>query len=94
VRSGDFCFRYGGDEFLAVLPKTDAKMALQIAERMCTLIRETPFILSGKQIHITLSIGVACYPEHAKTKEKILQKADEAMYSGKNLSRNTVYLAG
>lgn len=93
VRVIDYCFRYGGDEFLILLTKTKTQEALQVGERICQLVRETPFIVAGKQIQVTLSIGVACFPEHAKTKEKILQVADEAMYSGKSKSRNTVYVA-
>ena len=93
VRAMDFCFRYGGDEFLTVLTSTDTENATVVAERICKSVRETPFVINGAKVQVTLSIGVACFPEHAKTKEKILQVADEAMYCGKNLSRNIVYLA-
>lgn len=93
VRSMDFCFRYGGDEFLTVLTSTSTENAVIVAERICKSVRETPFMINGVVVQVTLSIGVACFPEHAQTKEKILQVADEAMYCGKNLSRNVVYLA-
>ncbi len=93
VRTVDFCFRYGGDEFLTVLTSTTTEQATAVANRICRSVRETPFIVDGKRVQVTLSIGVACFPEHAQTKEKILQVADEAMYCGKNLSRNVVYLA-
>jgi len=94
VRAVDFCFRYGGDEFLTVLTSTNAEMATTVANRTCKTVRETPFLMNGNKVQVTLSIGVACFPDHAQTKEKILQVADEAMYCGKNLSRNIVYLAG
>ncbi|MES2770096.1 MAG: GGDEF domain-containing protein [Bdellovibrionota bacterium] len=94
VRLVDFCFRYGGDEFLTILTNTNAEQATIVANRICKSVRETPFIMNGSKVQVTLSIGVACFPEHAQTKEKILQVADEAMYCGKNLSRNIVYLAG
>lgn len=94
VRAVDFCFRYGGDEFLTILTSTNAEQATVVANRICKSVRETPFIMNGNKVQVTLSIGVACFPEHAQTKEKILQVADEAMYCGKNLSRNIVYLAG
>jgi len=93
VRAVDFCFRYGGDEFIVVLTGTSTETATMVAERVCRAVRETSFLVSGVTVQVTLSIGVANFPEHAKTKEKILQVADEAMYCGKNLSRNIVYLA-
>lgn len=93
VRAVDFCFRYGGDEFLTVLTSTTTEQATVVAERICKSVRETPFVINGNTVNVTLSIGVACFPDHAQTKEKILQVADEAMYCGKNLSRNVVYLA-
>jgi diguanylate cyclase (GGDEF)-like protein len=93
VRAMDFCFRYGGDEFLTVLTGTTTDNAMIIAERICKSVRETPFLINGAHVQVTLSIGVACFPDHAQTKEKILKVADEAMYCGKNLSRNVVYLA-
>lgn len=93
VRAVDFCFRYGGDEFLTLLTATTTEQATTVANRICKSVRETPFIINGATVQVTLSIGVACFPEHAQTKEKILQVADEAMYCGKNLSRNIVYLA-
>lgn len=93
VRAMDYCFRYGGDEFLTVLTATGTENATLVAERICKSVRETPFVINGAKVQVTLSIGVACFPEHAQTKEKILQVADEAMYCGKNLSRNVVYLA-
>lgn len=93
VRAMDFCFRYGGDEFLTLLTATTTEQATTVANRICKSVRETPFIINGATVQVTLSIGVACFPEHAQTKEKILQVADEAMYCGKNLSRNIVYLA-
>jgi diguanylate cyclase (GGDEF)-like protein len=93
VRAVDFCFRYGGDEFIIVLTGTDTEKATMVAERVCKTVRETSFLASGAAVNLTLSIGVACFPDHAQTKEKILQVADQAMYCGKNLSRNVVYLA-
>ena len=93
VRAMDFCFRYGGDEFLTILTATTTEQATTVANRICKSVRETPFLMNGATVQVTLSIGVACFPEHAQTKEKILQVADEAMYCGKNLSRNIVYLA-
>lgn len=93
VRAVDYCFRYGGDEFLTILTSASTEQATVVAERICKSVRETPFLINGSTVNVTLSIGVACFPEHAQTKEKILQVADEAMYCGKNLSRNIVYLA-
>lgn len=93
VRAVDYCFRYGGDEFLTVLTATNTDIAKVVAERICKTVRETPFLMNGTTVNVTLSIGVACFPEHAQTKEKILQVADEAMYCGKNSTRNIVFIA-
>ncbi len=93
VRSVDYCFRYGGDEFLLVLSDTSTDQSTVVAERIRKQIASTDFVIDGTRVHVTLSIGIACFPEHAKSKKKILQVADEAMYCGKNLTRNIVYVA-
>ncbi len=93
IRAVDFSFRYGGDEFLTVLTNTTTEQAMNVAKRICDTVAATPFLIQGKSIHVTLSIGVACFPDHAQTKEKIIQVADHAMYCGKKSSRNIVYVA-
>jgi diguanylate cyclase (GGDEF)-like protein len=67
VRAMDYCFRYGGDEFLTILTATTTEQATTVANRICKSVRETPFIMNGATVQVTLSIGVACFPEHAQT---------------------------
>ncbi len=93
IRNTDYGFRYGGDEFLLVLVGMDATEATESAERIRHSVENSVFRVDGVDIRVTLSIGVSSFPEHAKTKEKIVRLADEAMYYGKNKSRNIVYVA-
>jgi diguanylate cyclase (GGDEF)-like protein len=90
----DFAFRYGGDEFVLLLPQTSKENALNVARRLHHLIRETKWLEGeGLNIHITASIGVASYPADSKTKEGLLHLADEAMYLVKNTNRDSVAAA-
>jgi diguanylate cyclase (GGDEF)-like protein len=90
VRDIDTAARYGGDEFAVVLPGADSGEALKVAERIRRAIAEHPF---PENISLTVSIGVASYPEHADERDLILSLADAAMYRGKRAHRNVVYLA-
>jgi diguanylate cyclase (GGDEF)-like protein len=94
IRVIDYGFRYGGDEFILILVGTTSESAAAIGERVRSQIESTVFLVDGKKVHLTLSIGVASFPEHAKTKEEILRLADEAMYESKHKSRNVVSIAG
>jgi diguanylate cyclase (GGDEF)-like protein len=90
----DFAFRYGGDEFVILLPQTSKDNALNVARRLHKLIRETVWLQSdGLNIHVTPSVGVASYPVDSKTKEGLLHLADEAMYLVKNTKRDSVAAA-
>lgn len=93
VRGSDFAFRYGGDEFVIVLAETTKEKAQTVAERLRKKIEQTVFNIDGLQIRMTVSIGLASYPEHARNSHDVIRMADEAMYQGKRLSRNIVYLA-
>ena len=90
----DFAFRYGGDEFVLLLPQTSKENALNVARRLHKLIRESVWLAAeGLNIHVTPSLGVASYPVDSKTKEGLLHLADEAMYLVKNTSRDAVAAA-
>jgi len=90
----DFAFRYGGDEFVIVLPQASKENAYVVARRLHRMIGETSWLTSeGLGIHFTASIGVASYPSDAKTKVELLHLADEAMYQIKNTTRNGVAAA-
>lgn len=93
IRTVDYGFRYGGDEFLLILVDTDSKNALTVAERIRKQVEASTFQVDDANIRVTLSIGIATFPEHAMTKEQIIELADRAMYCGKNKSRNVVYVA-
>jgi len=90
----DFAFRYGGDEFVILLPQTSKENAIKVARRLHKLIRETVWLgKEGLDIRITPSVGLAAYPVDSKTKEGLLHLADEAMYLVKNTNRDDVAVA-
>jgi diguanylate cyclase (GGDEF)-like protein len=93
IRSCDYGFRYGGDEYVVVLVDTDTEGAKLVAERLRSKIENSKFIIDGAKVSLTISIGLACYPDHATTRQEVIQMADEAMYVGKNSSRNIVLVA-
>ena len=91
LRDSDLAFRYGGDEFVVVLPNTDAPGALVVAERLRASLkgkRLHPDLSSP--IHLSASFGVAAYPENATSREELLRMADAAMYRIKNTTRDGV----
>ena len=92
VRTIDIPARYGGEEFAIILPETDAEGALQIAERLRKTIGEQTFTADGKTFRITISMGIAVLPGDAKTKEELIEKADQALYHAKHNGRNRCVL--
>ena len=92
LRSVDIVARYGGDEFVIVLPQTPPASAVQIAERMRKSVEQNTFLKKeGYSLKLTASFGVASYPESAKSKEDLIRLADDAMYRVKHQTRNAVY---
>ncbi len=92
LRTVDIVARYGGDEFVIVLPQTPPDSASQIAERIRKSIEQNIFLKKeGYSLKLTASFGVASYPESARYKEELLRLADEAMYRVKHQTRNGVY---
>jgi diguanylate cyclase (GGDEF)-like protein len=92
LRAIDIVARYGGDEFVIVLPQTLPGDAIQIAERIRRNIERNVFLKKeGYSFRMTASFGVASYPESARSKEELLRLADEAMYRVKYRTRNGVY---
>lgn len=85
VRDADTLFRYGGDEFTALLVETDTRGAKIVAERIRSSIEEFQFSTGkGKTSRLTATVGHATYPIHATTKSEMIDLADKAMYLGKN----------
>jgi diguanylate cyclase (GGDEF)-like protein len=88
LRFTDIAARYGGDEFIVLLPETPAKGAMEVAERIRTRIAETPLELQHKQVVSSVSIGIACYPEDGRTLDSLAAHADRALYAAKQEGRN------
>src|SRR2546428_10618535 len=87
----DFAFRYGGDEFVLLLPQTSKESAIVVARRLHRLIRESTWLQAENlNIRVTPSVGVASYPADSRTKADLLHLADEAMYVVKNSTRDGV----
>jgi len=94
IRTSDYAFRYGGDEFIILLSHTEGEDAVNVAERVRKKVENFHFSVNKVEVRITVSIGLAFFPLHAQSAVEIIQIADEAMYYGKNKSRNIVYKAG
>jgi len=91
LRDIDYCGRYGGEEFVIVLPQTTLAHASEFAHRLLQQISSLRFQSADNTIfHITASIGVAEFNLHDASHEKLLQAADKAMYLAKNSGRNCV----
>lgn len=89
LRKLDLLGRYGGDEFVILLPQTNAKLAADIAERLCQLISSLHVSVNDKPVSITISMGVAGYQRKGEvTTDKLLQSADMAMYQAKQNGKN------
>jgi diguanylate cyclase (GGDEF)-like protein/putative nucleotidyltransferase with HDIG domain len=89
LRDIDIIGRWGGEEFIVLLPGTNLDGAIQIAERIRAAVERYPFGISGS-IHLTISIGAVTYPSHASDRATLIDAADHAMYLAKKLGRNQV----
>lgn len=95
VRNVDYAARYGGEELVAVLPETGVGEGMDMAERLRRRVEaESWSHLNGRLGAITISVGVATYPEHGQTAEQLFHAADLAMYKAKESGRNRVCAAG
>lgn len=90
LRHTDVLARYGGDEFVVLLPETAANRAVEVAQRIRRAIESAPLDFDGIQIKTTVSIGLACYPEDGRSIDAIQARADRAMYAAKQQGRNQV----
>ena len=95
LRTVDLAFRYGGDEFVAILPQTPGPAAAAAANRLLVAMRARRFLsLEGLSLHLTASLGVASYPDDADNAAALLERADQRMYSVKNTTRDGVATEG
>lgn len=93
LRRPDLLARYGGDEFVLLLPDTNAEGARLTAERIRERIEKTPLVIGNAQVSITASMGVAAYPEHGANYDEVFESADMALYSSKTNGKNRVTVA-
>lgn len=95
IRPVDLVARYGGEEFALILPETTSIGALATAERIRGIIAAHPIPLpSGQTVSLTVSIGVASYPEDAESGEKLIDATDHALYMAKSKGRDSVCCSG
>lgn len=90
VRDGDLVARLGGDEFVVISPfVASPESAARIAGKIREALQQ-PFLIGGKTLHVTPSIGLAFYPQDGDSGDALMQKADTAMYHAKALGRNNI----
>ncbi len=94
VRDTDMVARYGGDEFVAILPQTPLEQAARVAERMRERIAGHFFTGGrGMRLRLTASFGIATFPLHAQSPQQLIASADAAMYDAKNAQKNCIRFA-
>ncbi|MBU1356693.1 MAG: diguanylate cyclase [Candidatus Edwardsbacteria bacterium] len=94
VNPPDMASRYGGDEYVIILPDKNSRQAMELAESIRKKIEAEPFLTDHKlSCRITASIGIANYPEQAGSADELFSKADQAMYQVKESGKNRVKLA-
>lgn len=92
IRDVDMLARYGGEEFIIILPQTTASEARTIGERIRRLVETTEFGRSpaGEPLHLTVSIGISCYPDNGRPEDELVETVDKALYDAKGKGRNLV----
>jgi two-component system cell cycle response regulator len=96
LREVDVAFRQGGEEFVVLLPETDAYGGITVAERLGAAVRDQPVRIENRgaeEVSISVSIGIAVYPEHGSTAQQVVDAADDALYVAKKAGRDTYRLA-
>lgn len=93
IRKTDFLGRYGGEEFLILMPETPLEVGLEIAGRVRAAIENALFQGRSKTAYLTASLGLAAYPQHGRTPKLLIEQADQALYVAKEAGRNRIVLA-
>jgi len=89
-RASDIYCRYGGEEFLILLPDMTLEKACKRTEHLREALAATPVVYGDSQIHVTASFGVAAFPQNGRTREELIAAADQALYAAKHNGRNQV----
>jgi diguanylate cyclase (GGDEF)-like protein len=92
TRAGDIVCRYGGEDFVVIMPGAELSNCWQRGEQLRIDVAKLHVRYSGRDLNLTLSIGIAAYPDHGKTGEEILIMADRALYQAKQSGRNRVVI--
>jgi diguanylate cyclase (GGDEF)-like protein len=92
TRLGDIACRYGGEEFVVIMPSAQPSEALKRAEQWRKIFEATQITSKGDTLSATLSAGVATFPEHGSTDDDIWRAADNALYAAKSAGRNCVMI--
>lgn len=90
LRQTDIFARFGGEEFMVLLPETDTLNAVQVAERIRNCVAETPFSVEEHKIMVTISLGIAEHDETCINLDDLLNRSDKALYWAKQIGRNRV----
>ena len=90
IRAGDIAFRYGGDEFIVVMPGAELEAATQRMEMLRQTFSATTIHNDKTEIKATISIGISMFPEHGTNDSEILRSADAALYQAKQAGRNCI----
>lgn len=90
LRNVDRVMRYGGEEFIVLVPEATLKMAREVAQRLSASVKAMPVQIGAQSLSITLSLGVAVFPTDGDTGAQIVQAADQALYAAKAAGRDRV----
>lgn len=90
IRKSDIALRYGGEEFVILMPNTNHEDALILSNRVRLNVKNTSFMENGTMVKISISGGLAVYPTHAKTVDELIYSADSALYRAKGAGKNNI----
>lgn len=91
IRDKDNIGRWGGEEFLCILPDADINTACKIAERLCQGMADQPFVVENREISVTVSIGVSNFPKDGNNPEELFRTANTTLYEAKQNGRNRIH---
>lgn len=95
LRKGDVACRYGGEEFVVIMPGAPVEAVMERADRIRRTVEEHEFVYKGQSLEkVTVSIGVSSHPVHGEAVEEVVKAADSALYQAKQAGRNRVVNAG